>query len=68
MAAVKCPTCGAPVEWNAASRFRPFCSERCALIDLGAWASDGYSITASDETHSDSSDSESSRPPAIGKQ
>jgi endogenous inhibitor of DNA gyrase (YacG/DUF329 family) len=25
------------VEWSLASPFRPFCSERCKLIDLGAW-------------------------------
>lgn len=44
MAIVKCPTCGVPVEWNAANRFRPFCSERCKNIDLGAWASERYAI------------------------
>lgn len=41
---VKCPTCGRDVEWTEASRFRPFCSERCKLIDLGAWAAEKYSI------------------------
>ncbi|HHO67985.1 MAG TPA: DNA gyrase inhibitor YacG [Gammaproteobacteria bacterium] len=34
---VKCPTCGKPVAWTAANRWRPFCSERCKLIDLGDW-------------------------------
>ena len=34
---VECPTCGAPVEWSAKSEFRPFCSHRCKLIDLGNW-------------------------------
>ena len=34
---VDCPTCGAPVEWTPESKFRPFCSDRCKLIDLGAW-------------------------------
>ena len=34
---VACPTCGQPVEWGPESRFRPFCSERCRLIDLGEW-------------------------------
>jgi uncharacterized protein len=34
---VKCPTCQRPVEWSAESVHRPFCSERCRLIDLGAW-------------------------------
>ena len=37
-----CPQCGKPVEWGAQSPFRPFCSERCKLIDLGAWASESY--------------------------
>jgi len=34
---VRCPTCNRPVEWSEASPFRPFCSERCRLIDLGEW-------------------------------
>ncbi|WP_417067842.1 DNA gyrase inhibitor YacG [Niveibacterium terrae] len=41
---VKCPTCGKPVEWTPESRYRPFCSERCKLIDLGAWASETYRV------------------------
>jgi endogenous inhibitor of DNA gyrase (YacG/DUF329 family) len=39
---VLCPQCGKPVDWTAENRFRPFCSERCKLIDLGAWASEAY--------------------------
>jgi len=34
---VKCPTCGAAIEWSRDNRWRPFCSERCRLIDLGEW-------------------------------
>jgi hypothetical protein len=34
---VKCPTCEKPVAWTAKQKFRPFCSERCKLIDLGEW-------------------------------
>jgi hypothetical protein len=41
---VRCPQCGAPVEWTAASAFRPFCSERCRNVDLGAWASEAYRV------------------------
>jgi hypothetical protein len=41
---VKCPTCGQPVVWSEASKYRPFCSERCKMIDLGVWASGGYAI------------------------
>jgi len=43
---VRCPQCGAPVEWAPASRWRPFCSERCKVIDLGAWASEAYRVPA----------------------
>lgn len=44
MRIVPCPTCNRPVEWSEASRWRPFCSERCKLIDLGAWASERHAI------------------------
>ncbi len=48
MKIVECPQCGAPVKWQAESKWRPFCSERCRLIDLGAWASEEYAIPAED--------------------
>lgn len=35
---VRCPTCKRSVPWSEDNRHRPFCSERCQLIDLGAWA------------------------------
>ena len=44
MATVNCPTCGTKVEWTEAAKFRPFCSERCKQIDLGAWAEEQYKI------------------------
>jgi uncharacterized protein len=47
---VNCPTCGAPVEWSAASPNRPFCSDRCKLIDLGAWAAEEHKIPAHEES------------------
>ncbi|HTD02399.1 DNA gyrase inhibitor YacG [Undibacterium sp.] len=43
---VDCPTCGGKVVWNETSKFRPFCSERCKQIDLGAWAEEKYTIPA----------------------
>jgi endogenous inhibitor of DNA gyrase (YacG/DUF329 family) len=43
---VACPHCGAAVAWAPESRWRPFCSERCKLIDLGAWASEQYRVAA----------------------
>ena len=36
---LNCPTCGKGAKWTLKNPFRPFCSERCKLIDLGAWAS-----------------------------
>jgi endogenous inhibitor of DNA gyrase (YacG/DUF329 family) len=50
-----CPTCNKPVEWSAASKWRPFCSERCRLIDLGAWMSEQRSIPGDDTAADDSS-------------
>lgn len=41
---VPCPTCSRPVEWSEGSPWRPFCSERCKLIDLGAWATESHRI------------------------
>ena len=44
MTVVNCPTCAAKVEWTDANKFRPFCSERCKQIDLGAWASEDFAV------------------------
>ncbi|WP_410350612.1 DNA gyrase inhibitor YacG, partial [Thiohalophilus sp.] len=41
---VKCPTCGKSVPWTEESKWRPFCSDRCRLIDLGEWASESHRI------------------------
>lgn len=41
---VSCPRCAKPVRWGPESPFRPFCSERCKLIDLGGWASEEYRV------------------------
>ena len=46
---VKCPTCQTEVIWNSESKFRPFCSDRCKLIDLGDWASEKHAIPAKPE-------------------
>lgn len=43
---VDCPTCGTKVTWVPENTFRPFCSERCKQIDLGAWAEEKYTIPA----------------------
>jgi hypothetical protein len=41
---VQCPTCQKPVTWSAESKWKPFCSERCKLIDLGEWANENHRI------------------------
>ncbi|UUX95771.1 DNA gyrase inhibitor YacG [Aquabacterium sp. J223] len=44
---VPCPQCGQPSRFAPDNRWRPFCSERCRSIDLGAWASESYRVPAS---------------------
>ncbi|MFO1400220.1 MAG: DNA gyrase inhibitor YacG [Steroidobacteraceae bacterium] len=41
---VACPTCRREFEWTDAARWRPFCSERCRLIDLGEWLGERHAI------------------------
>lgn len=41
---VKCPQCQKPVEWKPENKYRPFCCERCRMIDLGAWAAEEHKI------------------------
>ncbi|WP_346837138.1 DNA gyrase inhibitor YacG [Microbulbifer sp. SAOS-129_SWC] len=41
---LNCPSCKKPIEWSSAFPHRPFCSERCKLIDLGEWAAEGHRI------------------------
>jgi uncharacterized protein len=45
MPLVKCPKCGKMVEYSG-NEFRPFCSERCKMVDLGAWIDEEYSLPA----------------------
>lgn len=42
-----CPRCGEPSVWEG-NEFRPFCSERCKLIDLGEWANEDYKLQTQD--------------------
>ncbi len=41
---VPCPRCGTPAPFAPQNRWRPFCSERCRSLDLGAWASESYRV------------------------
>jgi endogenous inhibitor of DNA gyrase (YacG/DUF329 family) len=45
MTVVKCPSCGKEVEYQG-NEFRPFCSERCKLLDFAAWADEAFSLPA----------------------
>ena len=40
---VRCPTCRREVDWEG-NRYRPFCSERCRILDLAAWAEERFRI------------------------
>lgn len=41
---VNCPTCNKPQVWDTSNPYRPFCCERCKLIDFGAWAKEEHAI------------------------
>lgn len=43
-ATLPCPQCKKIIQWNETFPYRPFCSHRCQLIDLGEWASESYKI------------------------
>jgi len=45
---VRCPQCGGLSAYALQNRSRPFCSERCKLLDLGAWATDQYAVPGTD--------------------
>jgi len=62
---VNCPRCGVAVRWGAESPFRPFCSERCKTIDLGAWANEEYRVavkSTGDETDTEPEQTKSAAP------
>lgn len=46
---VKCPTCEKKYNYYS-SKFRPFCTEKCKMIDLGHWFDESYSINGTDGT------------------
>ena len=53
MKTVPCPRCGALAPYSPENRWRPFCSERCRVIDLGAWASEAYRVPVPTDPVSD---------------
>jgi len=45
---ITCPECGKATEYSLTNEYRPFCSERCKLIDLGEWIEGKYAIGSED--------------------
>jgi uncharacterized protein len=45
---VTCPRCGSLTEYSPENKWRPFCSERCRMIDLGKWGSDAYRVPSAE--------------------
>jgi hypothetical protein len=58
---VACPSCRAAAEYSERNPYRPFCSARCRGVDLGAWASEDYRVSASKPPEDQLTDSD--RPP-----
>jgi endogenous inhibitor of DNA gyrase (YacG/DUF329 family) len=55
---VACPQCGAAVIWTAESKWRPFCSRRCKLIDLGEWAAERYRVAVVEAPDDDATETD----------
>ena len=59
---VNCPQCGKMVAWDKINPYRPFCSERCKTIDLGAWASESYRVPVVENKDNPESDEHGNTP------
>ena len=57
-----CPVCGAGVQWSTENRWRPFCSERCKMIDLGNWAAETYRVPVAPSLDDDETPDSGERP------
>ncbi|HET7756506.1 MAG TPA: DNA gyrase inhibitor YacG [Steroidobacteraceae bacterium] len=62
---VRCPTCRRELEWDTAP-FRPFCSERCRLIDLGAWLTEQRVIPGDTDSGAETDPTPTDEPPQQG--
>ena len=60
MKTVSCPHCGKKAAFSPKNQWRPFCSERCRMIDLGKWAAEDYRVKT-EENPAD--DDPTSKPP-----
>ncbi|HWW19900.1 MAG TPA: DNA gyrase inhibitor YacG [Steroidobacteraceae bacterium] len=58
----RCPTCGRAIEWSDQFPHRPFCSDRCRLVDLGGWLSGERAIPGDSADLTDDAPSSPSAP------
>ncbi|MGA2411500.1 MAG: DNA gyrase inhibitor YacG [Candidatus Binataceae bacterium] len=68
---MRCPTCKKTSDASPANRYRPFCSERCQMIDLGTWASEEYTVpggNVDDHEHPDDGGPSASGEPAESRE
>ncbi len=57
-----CPRCGTSTRLDPGNPWRPFCSERCRLVDFGDWLNERYAIPVADASTADSQDAEDGPP------
>ena len=62
---IKCPRCGTKTVYSSSNTHRPFCSERCQLIDLGAWATEKYRVPTAERPSPHATDNDT---PAEGSE
>jgi endogenous inhibitor of DNA gyrase (YacG/DUF329 family) len=53
---VRCPACGGDSVYAPSNPFRPFCSQRCKNLDLGAWASESFRVASDAPSDGDAPD------------
>jgi len=59
---ILCPLCGKEHRWDTSNRFRPFCSERCKMVDLGKWANEEYRVEKREQESSEDLSNPAPRP------
>jgi len=63
---VRCPTCKKEIEFSAENQYRPFCSQRCSTLDLGAWADELYRVPVAEQERdpvNENQENENAAPP-----
>ncbi len=58
---VSCPHCGRRHDWSRDNPWRPFCSERCKMVDLGEWFAGGRAIPGDDDADPPAADDDGPR-------